>query len=233
MATLYSTPNNMAASSMTNEQPTSPNENHTLQIDFSWGKFKSRIFEKNDPESKSLYILDYHCLSPHLVFKSTSDNSTIGIGKVHAISIDADCEVHGRPIKLKALKRFKTQYTHLSPAFSDTDTPVPMTWTSSSDFKTWDFICLDEHQNPVAKFSANIWALRKLGNIEFMGPKALNSAAAREEILVMGMTLYYCMAMRMNNPLSLLGAVFSSPGQLEKDKSTSGSELTEVGKKNK
>lgn len=105
------------------------------------------------------------------------------------------------------MKRFKTEYSHLSNVYSETDEPATMTWTSKSDFKTWDFICLDPQQLPVAKFSANIWAVKKVGNIEFLGPKA-GSEAAREEILVTGLTLFYCMMLRMNNVLSLFGAVF-------------------------
>ncbi|EDN04112.1 predicted protein [Histoplasma mississippiense (nom. inval.)] len=44
-----------------------------------------------------------------------------------------------------------------------------MTWTSSCGLKTWDYICLDEQKMPVAKFSANIWGLKKVGYITFMG----------------------------------------------------------------
>lgn len=191
-------------------------ENRTLQVDFSWKKFKVLITEKDDPQSKTIYIVDCNLFKPHLLFKSAPDNFAFGKGNLHAISIDADCEVYGQPITLKARKRFKTEYSHLSHVFSDTETPVRMTWTSSSGFKTWDFICLDEQQMPVAKFSANIWAVRKLGNIEFLGSKAA-SDAVRQEIVVMGLTLFYLMLFRMNNILSFFGAIFSRPGRDDKD----------------
>lgn len=70
---------------------------------------------------------------------------------------------------------------------------------------------MDENQLPVAKFSANIWALKKVGNIEFVG-KAATSKDIQDEILVTGLTLFYCMALRSNNILSLFGAIFSRPG---------------------
>ncbi|KAF2178158.1 hypothetical protein K469DRAFT_456224, partial [Zopfia rhizophila CBS 207.26] len=183
----------------------------TLQVDFSWKKFKSLITEKDDPQSKPIYIVDYKTFKPHLVFKSAADDSTFASGTLHHISINADCEIRGQPVTLKALKRFKTEYTHLSHAFSNNDAPVPMTWTSTSGFKTWDFICLDTQQMPVAKFSANAWAVKKVGNIEFLGSKAATSDAVRDEIVVTGLTLFYCMVLRSSSILSFFGAIFSRP----------------------
>ncbi|KAG0646622.1 hypothetical protein D0Z07_7488 [Hyphodiscus hymeniophilus] len=188
----------------------------TLQVDFSWKRFKALITEKGDSDSRPLYIVDFKAFKPHLVFKSGADGSTIGTGTLHTVSINADCELRGKPIKLEAMKRFKTEYSHLSQAYSDTDEPVPLRWTSGCGFKTWDFICVDSQESPVAKFSANIWATKKIGNIEFLGPKA-NSEALREEIMVTGLTLFYCMVLRMNNIFSLFGAIFSKPGHHEKE----------------
>lgn len=187
-----------------------------LQVDFTWAKLQARITQKDKP-SEPLYLVDFHTIkSPHLVFKSPADGTTVGSGTLRAISIDADYEVHGRKGTLKALKRFKTMYTHLSHTFSETDSPVAMTWTSSCGFKTWDFICLDEQQMPVAKFSADTWAMKKVGNIELIGPKA-TSPAARDEIVVIGMTLFNCMVLRSASILSLFGAIFSRPGPIESD----------------
>ena len=58
--------------------------------------------------------------------------------------------------------------------------------------------------------------MKKLGTIEFMGPKA-GDAAARDEIVVTALTLFYCMMLRTNNILSFFGAVFARPGPLEND----------------
>ena len=76
--------------------------------------------------------------------------------------------------------------------------------------KAWTFICCDPQREPVAKFSVNIWALKRFGSIEFCGPKA-GDRAATEEIVVTGITLYTLMALRMTNVLSLWGAVFRKP----------------------
>ncbi|KAF2497642.1 hypothetical protein BU16DRAFT_525273 [Lophium mytilinum] len=188
----------------------------TYLIDFSWGKFKSLITDKNDPASTPLYIVNYKAFSPNLVFKSAATDTVLGTGTIHAISINAKCTVHDRPIKLKALKHFETSYEHQSLAFSDTDQPVPMTWTGSLGLRTWDFVCLDEAQMPVAKCVINNWGITRVGWIEFLGERAAESEKAREEIMVTGITLMYCMALRFSNFFSLFGAVFARPGR-EKD----------------
>ena len=51
----------------------------------------------------------------------------------------------------------------------------------------------------------------QLGFIEFMGDKATDPAA-REEIVVVGLTIYYTMLLRMNNIFQLFGAVAAKPG---------------------
>lgn len=194
-------------------------ENRTLHVDFSWRKFKALITEgEYDPKAKPLYIVDFRSFKPHLVFTNAQDKTTFGTGTLHPISINADCDFHGQHIKLKALKRFKTSYEHYSLTYSDTDTPVVMTWTSASDFKTWDFICLDPNQEPTAKFSANIWALKKIGKIEFLGPKVAKSEVLREEIVVTGLTLFYCMVLRVNSLVSFFGTIFARPGPQDKEK---------------
>ena len=183
-------------------------ETRTLQVDFSWKKLGALISEYSNPQSDPIYIVDLKRLkAPHLIFKSATDNSTIGAGTLHIISINADYEVHAQKGTLKAQKRFKTEYTYLSRAFSDNDSLVIMTWTGSCGLRTWDFICVDEQQMPVAKFTACLWAMKKVGKIEFLGPKA-DSDAVRDEIVVTGLTLLYCMLLRTNSILSLFGAVF-------------------------
>ena len=70
---------------------------------------------------------------------------------------------------------------------------------------------MDEQQMPVAKFSANAWAIKKVGKIEFPGPKA-DSDAVRDEIVVTGLMLFYCMLFRASNIFAFFGAIFSRPG---------------------
>ncbi|KAF9775704.1 hypothetical protein IL306_006164 [Fusarium sp. DS 682] len=193
-----------------------------FEVDYKWKKFKSLVSEK-DPQTNTTtpkYIVDYHAFKcPSLVFHPYEDPSAvIGSGTLHPVTIHADYELHGQKGTIKALKRFMTSYTHLSYNYSTSPdgTPAAMTWTSASSFKTWDFICLDEQESAVAKFSANSWSLNSVGNVEFLGPKA-NDPAAREEILVTGMTLFYQMLLRSTNFLSLGGAIFARPGPLDKE----------------
>ncbi|KAI9648911.1 hypothetical protein NHQ30_001477 [Ciborinia camelliae] len=192
----------------------------TLTVDFSWKKFKSIISAADSTDHKPLYNVSYKTFQPNLIFQSASDATPLGTGTLHPISIDADCTVRGRAIKIQALKRFKTEYTHLSPTFAACDSyienpAVAMTWTSSSGWKNWDFICLDPQQMPVAKFSANTMSLRNVGRIEFWGPVATAHRAFQEEIIVVGMTLMYTMVLRSTSVLSLLGAMVARPGKKE------------------
>ncbi|KAL8720195.1 MAG: hypothetical protein Q9181_007950 [Wetmoreana brouardii] len=198
--------------------PESSPSHPTLQADFTWRKWQAVISDRSNP-SKPIYIVHYRpfAISSQIVFKSATDDTTVGTGTLHAFSINADYKLHGRKGQIKALKRWKTAYTHLSSAYSDTDTSLTaMTWASSSNFKTWDFICLDSQQMPVAKFSANLWAVKKIGQIEFLGPKA-TSAAVRDEIVVTGLTLMYCMVLRTSSLLSFFGAIFARPGPIKSD----------------
>ncbi|KAJ5585399.1 uncharacterized protein N7459_005199 [Penicillium hispanicum] len=188
-------------------------QSRTLAVDFTWSKFQGRVTDGTGPGSQTLYTVPTSIVqSPHLTVRSAQKDQVIGTGTIHSFSISPDYELHGAKGTLKAQKRFRTVYTHLSHAFSDTDRPVKMTWTSSSGFKTWDFICVDENQIAVARFAVNMWAVKKVGQIEILGPKAYDEAA-RDEIVVIGLTLVYCMWLRVNNPLNLVGSAF-----LHKDK---------------
>lgn len=212
----------------------------TLQIDFTWRNFKARISDRANL-SDPIYIVDFKVHTTRcIIVNSATDNTIIGAGILHVFSIHPNYELHGRKGTIKALKRWKTSYTHLSNAFapSPDSPPVTMTWTSSTNFKTWDFICLDEQQMPVAKFTGNLWAVKKIANIEFLGPKS-SSVAARDEIVVTGLTLYFCMLLRLNSLLSFFGAIFTRPGPIKnpatttpqqntaraKDSDTAGSQL--------
>lgn len=181
-----------------------------MTIDFTWSKFKARITDCTSSKCDPIYTLSTSLVqAPHLTILSGSAQSdqVIGTGTIHPFSISPDYELHGVKSTLKAQKRLKTVYAHMSQSFSNTDQPMKMTWTSSCGFKTWEFICVDENQIAVARISANMWAMKKLGKIEMMGPRAYDDAA-RDEIVVVGLTLVYCMWLRVNNPLNLVGSAF-------------------------
>ncbi|KAJ5130219.1 uncharacterized protein N7515_006258 [Penicillium bovifimosum] len=193
-----------------------PANGPAFTVDFTWKKWKGMVSDANKPGSDPLYTIHFPFnvftkYAATLVFKRNPSEEVIGSGMINAVSINADYELHGQKAHLLAQKRWKTVYTHRSLNFSDTDSPVTMTWTSDCGFKSWDFVCVDEQQMPVARFAANCWALTKVGKIEFIGPKA-ESRAAQEEIMVTGITLFYCMMLRANSIFNFFGAVFARPG---------------------
>jgi len=203
--------------------PSGPN---SLQVDFSWKKLKALVTEDNGNGPKPVYIADCKSMKihPELHFQHAENEEEFAVGTIHPISIDADAIFRGQPIKIKATKRWRTKYEHLSYAYSST--PTVLSWVSDSDFKTWDFICLDPNQLPIAKFSAKIWALKKFGNIEFLG-EATENKEMREEIVVVGLTLFSCMSLRATSLLSFFGAFFAKPGHIDADK-TAASPATAV-----
>ncbi|KAJ5550754.1 hypothetical protein N7461_005452 [Penicillium sp. DV-2018c] len=224
MISTNSTPKNLFESDDSNTMNTSdipksiqpPANGPTFTVDFTWKKWQCKISDANNPGSDPLYTVHFPMSlfsksAADIVFKRNPSEEVIGSGNINAISINASYELHGQKGHLLAQKRFKTVYTHRSLNFSDTESPVTMTWTSDAGFKSWDFVCVDEQQMPVARLSTNCWAVKKIGKIEFLGPKA-DSRAAQEEIMVTGITLYSCMILRCNNIGNFFGAVFARPG---------------------
>ncbi|KAF1850519.1 uncharacterized protein K460DRAFT_361295 [Cucurbitaria berberidis CBS 394.84] len=187
----------------------------TLQIDFAWSKFRNQISEKNGDHLTPLYIQHFRPTHPQLRFESATDSSPIASGTIHSVSISADCKIRGHKIELKPLKRWKTHYNYLSKALSSGSGRVAITWITDSTHKTWNFICLDANQLPIAKFAVNIWALKQVGNFYFEKSKEDISEEVRDEVVFIGLTLFYLMAVRMNSPLHLLGAAFAKPGKVE------------------
>ncbi|KAJ5992365.1 hypothetical protein N7451_008089 [Penicillium sp. IBT 35674x] len=191
----------------------------TLRIDFKWGKFKSLVSDVNKPD-EPLYIIEYKLFSPkQIIYKSASTKDVIGTGSIHMISIDADYECRGRRDTLVAQKRFKTLYTHRSGFLKNPQgQPAVMTWTGDVGASKWDFVCTDEQQMPVAKFTVNLWGLKKIGKVELMGPSS-REEGVRAEMLITGMTLAYCMVVRASNIFNLLGSIFGDPAHDKKYKS--------------
>lgn len=210
--------------SNTQLETSAPTPTSTLKVDFSWKKFKIGITTEDE---EPMYTVDVKMFkAPHLIFRSATTDATIGTGSIHTFSIDASCELHGShpPFKVKAMRRFQTVYSYPSYAYSSAATnidnnnasnPVTMTWTATCGLKTWKFICLDEQQLPVAKLSVNEWAVKKVGKFEFLG--SATTDAMRDEIVVTGLTLFYCMLVRSSSLIAFFTAVVSRPGHDKKD----------------
>lgn len=214
-----STGTTMASSDVPSDTQIQRHENPTLTVQFTWKKWQGKILDARNPGSDPLYSIHFpfKLISrsiPTMIFTKALSDEVIGSGKLNMVSINPDYELHGHKAELLAQKRFRTLYTHRSLNFSDTDTPITMTWSSEAGFKTWDFVCVDEQQNAVAKFSGNPWGVTNIGKIEFDGPKK-HDRAAQEEIIVTGITLFYCMLVRCNSIFNLFGAVFTRPGRKE------------------
>ncbi|KAH5159688.1 hypothetical protein HBH69_057060 [Parastagonospora nodorum] len=190
----------------------------TLQVDFAWSKFRNIVSEKNGDQLTPLYIQHFRPTKPQLRFETARDNVNIASGTIKNISISAECELNGKTVELKPLARWKTKYNYLSTTLSPDNSPVAISWITSSSMKIWDFICVDANQIAIAKFSVNIWAMKQVGNFHFEKSAEAISKEARDEIVVMGLTLMYVMVCRMNNPLNLLGSMFAKPGRVDDGK---------------
>ena len=200
----------------------------TLQVDFAWSKFRNTVSEKTGSNLRPLYIQHFRPTKPQLRFEDATNNTPIATGTINNVSIAAECTIHGQTIPIKPLKKWKTAYNYLSTCLSSVGTPVPISWITSNDMKIWDFICVDSAtQAPIAKFSVNIWALKQVGNFHFEKNAAELPVEARDEIVVVGLTIFYVMMTRMNNPLHLLGATFAKAGKVEDDAQVGGVELEE------
>ncbi|KAJ5884730.1 hypothetical protein N7495_009240 [Penicillium taxi] len=213
-------------------QPAETNQHRTLNLDYTWRKFKTLISDEKNPD-KPLYIIDYKIIpKPKFTFRSVGNitddinidskdvkidaieaaSEIIGKSSLHTFKIDADYECNGHKDTLIAQKRFKTSYTHRSAVLTKKGKPAVLSWTGECGITTWEFVCVDEDQSPLGKFTVNMWGLKKVGKIELMGPLA-DSQALVDEIVVTGVTLGYLMIWRANNCLSLVGALFNSPGR--------------------
>jgi hypothetical protein len=206
----------------TSELPSSPTRHFDtpkglhLVIDFRWSKFRNIVSSKTGDVLTPLYIQHFRPTKPQLRFESAADSANIATGTINNFSISAECSLNNKTIDLKPLKRWKTQYNYLSHTFSaDPTEPVPVSWIADMSLKTWDFVCLDQNQNAVAKLSANLWGLKQIGNFYFQGSEEDVTKEMRDEVVVTGLTILYVMMVRMNNPLHLLGSVFAKPGRVD------------------
>lgn len=188
---------------------------NTLKVDFGW-RARSALLTPivgpaEAPAAYTMHTRFFHM--PNLVFKrggldgpvfATASNGLVGINSTYTLGAPGEDQPQR---EIRAAKRLATEYTHQSYNYSaDRTAPTTMTWKTTANLKHWDFVCCDEQMVPVARFHSNVWYVKEVGLLEFMGPKAADPAA-REEIVVVALTIYHQMLVRMNNVLNLLGAI--------------------------
>lgn len=185
-----------------------------LNVDFSWRKFNTLITDATT--GTPLFKVKYSLNKPQIKFISAVDDTILGNGTVNEISINAECELHGREVKLKALNRFKSRYGYLSRGFAaDPVYPTEMTWTGRWGMKLLDLVCVNDKQEAVAKLSCNLWGMKRIATIEFADGVAFTQAA-KDEIVVTGLTIMYVLAARSGSLGNLFGALFARPGPIKK-----------------
>lgn len=55
----------------------------------------------------------------------------------------------------------------------------------------------------------------QIGKFHFDKSAAELSKEVRDEVVVVGLTIFYVMLTRMNNPLNIVGAIFANAGKVE------------------
>ncbi|KAF2110297.1 hypothetical protein BDV96DRAFT_583783 [Lophiotrema nucula] len=206
-------------------------EIRTLNVDFSWRKNTILMFEAEGlPPS---YIGKCNPLTMKTVFKSgpsaakslSSDSDVdsvnleavnddvIGQSKVKIFHIDCNTTIRGREVRLSADSRLMTRYKYPSIAFAENEKkPTIMTWKCNSKWRCFDFDLLDESGKVVAKFLPKYLGVRKWATIQMYGPRAWDSLAT-EEVIITGLSLYFCMIYRASSPVPLVGALTSRKGK--------------------
>ena len=211
--------------------PVVPYSSSSFKVDFEWSKRDVKVTKAGDDPtadaSEPIYLVEYHMVrQPNLQFKRCSDNVIIGTGTNKAVSINPSYKLGDRHGTIQAAARLYTHYTHesynyppssSSSSSSSTTRPHVMNWKTTWNSKRWSFICYDESNTPIAKFQSNLWFVRKVGLFDFYNP-CEDSLALKEELLVIALTMYNQMIIRINNPLSLIGAMASPHPFGEKDK---------------
>jgi hypothetical protein len=190
-----------------------------LEFEFSWSKFSSFIYTPSD-HTKPLYSVGFKTLKSRITFKN-ANGEFFGSGYLPGISIDTNCTIHGKELKLQAQKRWSFRYEYISNVFTKGENgegkPQTMTWVCETGLKFWDYVLLDSKQMPVARFRANMWGIKRIGWLELLG-EVKEREELRDEVVVTGITLFYLTVVRVNSLPSVFGAIFASPRKTVKGK---------------
>ncbi|KAF2689127.1 hypothetical protein K458DRAFT_413427 [Lentithecium fluviatile CBS 122367] len=203
----------------------------TLRVDFSWRKSTTLISEAEG--RPPLYLGKHNPWTMKTIFKTgpsaakalTSDSDTesinleaenddvIGDSRIKVFHIDCETHIRGRTVKLSPVKRMVAKYTYPSLAYaSDPRKPAIMTWKANSLIRCFDHELRDENDELVARFNPKYLGVRNIASIELFGPKAWDARAA-EEVVITGVTLYFCMIYRASSLVPFVGALVTRTGK--------------------
>src|SRR3978361_1568605 len=66
-------------------------ESYTLNVDFTWMKWKAIITAAHDQAATPIYIVNFKAFKPNIVFKSIAEDADFATGSLHPISINHAC----------------------------------------------------------------------------------------------------------------------------------------------
>lgn len=181
------------------ELPPYINEAAVQSYDVIYKDWKCTRAFVQDPESKEIL---YNCDLPSLRrcrinLRSAIDDVEIATGNPYSLKKHISSSVRGQDLDLRYKNLLKCNYTYTSPAFGNSK----MTWTCHSGFKEMVYVLLDEQSLPVARWKTSgpkVGPFKDLGRLEILGTR-VDSDAAKEEILITGLTLVFLEVIARSN----------------------------------
>lgn len=149
-----------------------------------WHLSPARILDSD--KATLLYTTKLRSWKPHLriyvASPTTADSTSVGSVSFHEFSSGIEANVHDVSMTLNSRGIFKCGHTYSSPAFGG----ACLTW--KRQHHSFDLVCLDEREVPIARLCFSCWSWSKLGRLELMSPDVA-SGPAMEEMLVTGLAM--------------------------------------------
>lgn len=146
-----------------------------------------------------------------------AEDRIISTGKIfkHNFDVSYTCHGHDDVVKVVLHMRqpsFRSIYKWRSNTVLDNGEPKTFTWKAVSGLKRWNWVCVDDKDNVVSKWAANLWHARNVGQISFFGPLAHNEAF-REEVITTGLLANYNVCFQESGIYRFFGSMGSMIGQ--------------------
>lgn len=133
----------------------------------------------------TLYTADLNIQKPHLIFRRGSTESTVATANLSYFTPDIEVCVNGHSTTLRVEKSQEMQTFYESPALNQ----ACLSWRNRNISSTFDFECLDENSDLLARFSAHsAWNKTRVGQLELFGARVADGAAM-DEVVVTGLAL--------------------------------------------